>query len=84
MTYGDANRILEDVDEGEITLICCCTTGFHNCMGDKLTVKGAIHSPLHALGTGTEFSSKAGCLHFSSAFVVHETVPKVNRYLKGY
>lgn len=23
-------------------------------------------------------------MHFSSAFVVHETIPKVGRYLKGY
>ena len=64
--------------------------GFHNSLemiitkdclfGDKLTVSITIHNPLYVLGTGTKFSSIEGCTHFSSAFVVHETVPKVGQY----
>lgn len=51
--------------------------------GDKLTVRAVIHSPLWALGTGTESSRKKGhiCLH---AVKVHETTPRVGQYLKVY
>ena len=55
-------------DYGQETQNCCHTKEFHNSpewsmtkvylFGDKLTV--ATRSPLHALGTVTESSSKEG------------------------
>ena len=52
--------------------------------GDKLTERVAIHSPLHALGTGTESCSQEAHTCFSPAFIIHETTPKVGWYLKDY
>ena len=52
--------------------------------GDKLTERVAIHSPLHIMGTGTESSSQEGHTCFLSAFIVHETMPKIGQYLKDY
>lgn len=51
--------------------------------GNKLTVRAVISSPPHVLRTGTESIRKEICAHFSAAFVVHETTPKVGRDLKG-
>lgn len=68
--------------------LCRCVKEFHSSLdwsitkdwlfGDKLTVRVDIHSPLSALGTGTEPAKKG--LH---ALLVHETTPKVAKYLKG-
>ena len=51
--------------------------------GDKLTKSIVICSPLHTLRTGTESSSQEAHACFLSAFIVHETIPKVGWCLKG-
>lgn len=52
--------------------------------GNKLTVKVAICSSLHVLGTGTESSRKERLTQFPGAFILYDTLPdKMGRYLKG-
>ena len=70
------------------------TKEFHNSLewsvakiylpGDKLTERVSIHSSLHALGTVTKSRSQEACSCFMSAFIEHETMPKVGWYLKSY
>ena len=71
-----------------VMLQCWRTREFHNSpdwsitkvylLGDKLTERVAIHSPLHELGTETKSSGQEDCSPFLSAFIVHETTLKVD------
>lgn len=66
--------------------------GFHNSLemiitkdclfGDKLTIKVVICNSLHVLGNGATCQETHAC--FSSAFTVHEAMPKVGQHLKDY
>lgn len=52
--------------------------------GDKLRVRVASHSLLHAMETDIKSIRKEGHAHFLSVLKVHEITPNVHWYLKGF